>query len=135
MSDVDKATPRPWRVEEDVRTDRRYGDEGPEYIAGLDIVSDDDVIIGSEGINGDGEKERANAALIVAAVNGHDQMQARIAELTAAIRDFFRDDDTISRAEVLRRDIGPEIYDRRNAKRAELLAMVDRAALNGGEKK
>lgn len=52
----------PWVVEEDVRD---YG-EG-EYIAGYDIRSaSGEEVIGCEGINGDGETNRANAKLIAA---------------------------------------------------------------------
>lgn len=59
-----KFTSGPWIVEEDIRD---YG-EG-EYIAGFDIHAESggEEIIGSEGINGDGETNRANAVLIAAA--------------------------------------------------------------------
>lgn len=57
---MSKHTPGPWLVVPDIRTD----DFDREYIAGYNVVSGKVVVIGDEGIMGDG---LANATLIAAA--------------------------------------------------------------------
>lgn len=64
----------PWVIEEDVRD---YG-EG-EYIAGYDIrAASGNEVIGCEGINGDGETNRANAKLIAAAPDLLEALQGML---------------------------------------------------------
>ena len=70
-------TKGPWRVREDVRVDH-----GIEYIAGLDIISDDYEIVACEGIASNSDINIANAHLIAAAPELYEALEKIV---TAAI--------------------------------------------------
>lgn len=83
-----KGTPGPWATRKDVRLDKISGEE---WAAGIDIYSETGIeVVGTEGINGAGPEEQANATLMAAAP-----------DLLEAVSAFLRyvdseDDDTES---------------------------------------
>lgn len=63
-------SPLPWRVEEDVRSEKPWtgAQHEEDYTSGWNIAAEGSEVVGCEGILPDGE---ANARLIVKAVNSH----------------------------------------------------------------
>jgi len=65
---VSAHSPLPWRIEPDVRRDE---------VMGYNVKSPDGEVIGCEGILA-GERGKLDAALIVRAVNAHDELVAAL---------------------------------------------------------
>ena len=87
MTDDSKATPRPWKAVEEAALDYC-----PSIIATTDGKSRVAVMYGGGPIRAiDKAEERANAALIVAAVNGHDALMAERNRLRQQVEDLEAD--------------------------------------------